>query len=295
MANYSIKEVVSLTGISAHTLRKWEVRYELVRPSRTDTNIRFYNDVQLKKLLNISILLNHGYRISAINQMEETAISELITSLAPKANADDEVKILVRAMLEMDENSFLIAMQRYWTKHGLLATVQNLIYPFLNQVGLLWQLNTAMPSQEHFVSNLIRQRIFAAIDGLPMPAIGASRMVLFLPEGEMHELGLLLAHYIARNLGWHTYYLGQSVPLENLKEVLDISKANLLMTMFMTADTELVMAKVKEVRGHTNAPLLFYGYYGETPLENLPSNCYYVKDPGALVDFLSFYKISAPQ
>ena len=71
MSVYTMAQIVALTGVKAHTLRKWETRYNFLEPERTDTNIRYYSDKQLKKLMNIGILTRNGYRISKIDKMSD--------------------------------------------------------------------------------------------------------------------------------------------------------------------------------------------------------------------------------
>ncbi|MFD2822167.1 MerR family transcriptional regulator [Lacinutrix iliipiscaria] len=259
MSKYTMAQIVTLTGIKAHTLRKWESRYSFLEPHRTDTNIRYYSGEQLKKLLNISILNRNGYRISKIDNLSEGEIYDIITKQIIGTNIEDEISTLVLSTLELNEEKFDEIIKSQVLKKGLLSTTIDLIYPFLHQVGVLWGLNKVMPAQEHFISNLIKKRIFVAIDMLPAPKEDSPSIVMFLPEEEYHEIGLLLAYYIARELGWRVYYLGQNVPIENIKEVIDTTQPTALLSMFVTPSQVSFEQRVDEILEQSTTPLLVSG------------------------------------
>lgn len=256
MSKYTMAQIVTLTGINAHTLRKWETRYTIIDPERTDTNIRYYSDAQLKKLLNISLLTKNGYRISKIDKMSESEIYEAVTQQVSDDSNIVEINALIASMLDMDESTFDKIVKEQIIKRGLLAATVEVIYPFLNQVGVLWGVDKVMPAQEHFVSSLVKKRFFSSIDQLPYSKEGAPSIVMFLTEYEHHELGLLLAYYIARQMGWKVYYLGQNVPVINLKQVLQDIKPDVMFTMFITPIHKTVLPKVDDL----------CAYAGKTPL-----------------------------
>ena len=199
MSTYSIAQIETITGIKAATLRKWETRYNFFETQRTDTNIRYYTDSQLKKLLNISVLMRNGYKISKIDKMSDEDIHRTIEDSLIESKAEDEISALIISMLEMDESKFDRVIKSQILKNGLFSTITKIIYPFLHQVGVLWGINKVIPAQEHFVSSLIKQKIFSSIDLLPIPNNDAPSIVMFLPDGEHHEIGLLLAYYIAKD------------------------------------------------------------------------------------------------
>lgn len=259
MTKYSMNQIVTLTGIKAHTLRKWETRYSFLEPERTVTNIRFYSDGQLKKLLNISVLTRNGYRISKIDKMSEDEIHEVVTNKLLGINTEDEISTLILSMLEMNEVKFDNIMKSQIIKRGLLKTTVEVIYPFLYQVGVLWGVNRVMPAQEHFISNLIKKRIFSTIDLLPYPKNNAPLIVMFLPENEYHEIGLLLAYYIARELGWKVCYLGQNLPINNIKQVVKEIKPNAMLTMFVTSGNESIATTIDAILMQVDVPLLVSG------------------------------------
>lgn len=256
--SYSMAQIETLTGINAHTLRIWERRYNFLLPSRTATNIRYYSDEQLRRLLNVAVLIRNGYRVSKIDKMQDHEIHDLVNEILLGSDTlnDDDINRLVFSMLELDENAFNQIYQRNITRKGLLACMMELIYPFLKQVGVLWMNSKAIPSQEHFISNLVRQKISAAIDSLPNPSADAPTILLFLLEGEFHEIGLLMANYIAKDLGWKVYYLGAHVPLENVITTQKIINAQLMMTMFIVPRAQEMDEILKPLISDINIPLI---------------------------------------
>ncbi|WKB81981.1 MerR family transcriptional regulator [Cellulophaga omnivescoria] len=286
MGSYSMSQVATLTGINAHTLRKWESRYSFVQPERTDTNIRYYTDELLRKLLNVSILHRNGFKISKIDKMSNEELHANVTEVLLKPIDGDVLTALMLCLLEMNEREFVKILDGHILNKGLLQTVSDLIYPFLNQIGVLWGIDKVMPAQEHFVSNLIRQKVIAAIDNLTLPESDASKIVMFLPENEHHEIGLLLAQYIAKDLGWNVYYLGQHVPLENLKSVQQIVKPNLMLTMFITTIPDRVKDKIEEILNNTSAHLLVAGNPINLKEKYFEERTTYVANPSELITIL---------
>ena len=281
MITYSVAQVEALTGIKAHTLRIWERRYDFLDPQRTPTNIRFYSDEQLKQLLNFGILVRNGYRVSKLNKMTDDEVYEEVTKVLadPTSESSDEMKGLTLSMLEMNEEDFDNIFERQVIRKGFLRTVTETIYPFLQYVGVLWTTNKAMVAQEHYISNLIRQKLIAAIERLSIPQKGAPSLVLFLLEGEEHEIGLLLASFVAKEMGWKVYYLGQGVPVVNIKKVIEIAEPNLMMTMFVTPKVNKVNKFIGEILEGNDVPFLISG-----SVENL----------NAVVDSERLLKISSP-
>lgn len=220
MGNYSIKELEKLSGIKAHTIRIWEKRHRIIEPSRTDTNIRYYSDEDLKKILNVSILNSNGYKISQIASLTRNDLVESVKKLSEeKTDTGIYIDQLTLSMIDFDEDRFEKLLAGYILKLGFERTLLEVVYPFLTKIGVLWLSNNISPIQEHFITNLIRQKIVVAIDGITIkPDVGAKRIVLFLPENEMHEIGLLFFHFILKNMGYQTYYLGQYVPLADLEK-----------------------------------------------------------------------------
>jgi DNA-binding transcriptional MerR regulator len=222
LGQYSIRQLEQLSGIKAHTIRIWEQRYGLLIPHRTHTNIRFYDDAQLKKLLNVALLVNHGHKISKLSELADKGIKNLINEQFVTAvqnnSIDSAINSLLLSMIDYDEKSFERIFSDSILRRGFEETITQLIYPFLNRVGIMWGINEINPSQEHFISNLIRQKIIAAINSLTSSAVNDKKFLLFLPEGELHEMGLLIAHYLIKLKDITTIYLGQNVPFRDVQE-----------------------------------------------------------------------------
>jgi MerR family transcriptional regulator, light-induced transcriptional regulator len=240
MIKYSIKDLEKLTGIKAHTIRMWEKRYQFLTPDRTMTNIRSYSDRDLRTCINISILNRNGYKISRIVKMSSADVSGKILEITENVyDFDVQIETLIVAMTELDESKFDKILTTSILKLGLENTVTQIIYPFFEKIGVLWQLGTINPGQEHFVSSLIRQKLIIAIDGQYVnPQSGAKLFLLFLPSGEYHEIGLLYAHYLIKKAGFKVIYLSQNVPFEDLIEVGHIKQPDYLFTSFTSNITE---------------------------------------------------------
>ncbi|RRB03903.1 MerR family transcriptional regulator [Larkinella rosea] len=219
MSNYSIKDLEQLSGIKAHTLRIWEQRYNIISPKRTDTNIRTYDDLDLKLVLNISLLKDHGFKISEISKMSMVEMTrEVVTISDRKLNYPDQIHALTLSMIDLDEDRFEKIISTNILQFGFEKTMIYIIYPFLSRIGTLWVTGSIGPAQEHFMSNLIRQKIIVAIDGqVHKQRPTGKKYLLFLPEGELHEIGLLFASYMIRARQNRVIYLGQSLPLNELE------------------------------------------------------------------------------
>ena len=237
MGAYTIRELENLSGIKAHTIRIWEKRYGLIAPQRTSTNIRSYCDTELRKLLNISILNRNGIKISKIAQLSADEIITKINQYSQEiTSAESQIEGLTVAMIDLDEYRFEQVLARSIIHYGFEDAVMKVLYPFFVRIGLMWQTGSINPAQEHFITNLVKQKFFVAIDGLVVNnKPQARRFVFFLPEGELHEIGLLFSCYLAKKRGHHTLYLGQSMPMSDLAEVLRIYHFDYLVTALTTS------------------------------------------------------------
>lgn len=235
MSTYSIKDLEQLSGIKAHTLRIWEQRYNLLSPKRTDTNIRFYDDEDLKLILNVALLNDNGYKISKIAGMSFLDMKEEVVRLTEKnLTYDDQIHALTICMIEMDEDRFEKVLSTNILKIGFEQTMLNIIYPFLSKIGVLWQTGAINPAQEHFISNLVRQKLIVAIDGQVYKG-GGKKFLLYLPEGELHEISLLFAAFLIKGKGHKVIYLGQNTPKEDLKLVYKLHNPEYIMTVITTS------------------------------------------------------------
>jgi DNA-binding transcriptional MerR regulator len=247
MAQYSIKDLEKLSGIQAHTIRIWEKRYRLVIPRRTDTNIRVYSDEDLKRLLNVALLNHNGLKISKIARLNEDSIKQEILNLSSNINNHgNHIDNLIMAMVELNEHTFESTIQTVSEQDGFESAFVHVVYPFLNKIGVLWQTGHINPAQEHFASSLIKQKLFAAIDAIPTNQSSEHKFIIFLPEGEYHELGLLFFHYLIKKSGYYSVYLGQSVPLDDLVTIQQSYHANYLLTSLTTSIQEIAILEYLE-------------------------------------------------
>ena len=233
MGTYSIKDLERISGIKAHTLRIWEQRYEILKPDRTDTNIRTYSDHDLKRILNIGILNSNGVKISKLAKMDAEQLFQQVRAVSENnLSPQNQVDNLIIAMVEMDEDRFERYISSCILRHGFDHTMSRIIYPFLQKVGVLWQTDSINPAQEHFISNLIRQKLIVAIDGTAnRQKDDGKQFLLYLPENELHEISLLYANYKIRASGNKSIYLGQSVPYADLKMVYNLHKPDYILTI----------------------------------------------------------------
>lgn len=215
---FTIKDLENISGIKAHTIRIWEKRYKLLEPQRTDTNIRYYDSKSLQKLLNIVLLNTNNYKISKIAEMSEETLTLTAREMAFKVAINDEaINAFKMAMFQFDKVLFNQTYNRLLHKKTFRQIFKEVFVPFLNHIGLLWQTETLMPAHEHFISNLIAQKIQINIEKLEYSTTNTeTTYVLFLPENEIHEIGLMYLNYELALRGNRTIYLGQSLPLNNL-------------------------------------------------------------------------------
>ena len=230
---FSISDLQQFSGIKAHTIRVWEQRYNGLNPTRSEGNTRYYDNLQLRRLLNIVSLLESDYKISELCSMTDQMLFKLLeqqlkdTDIAEGTNGYF-VSQLIAATTCFDEAHFEKIFSNCVLRLGMKHTYTQVIYPMLNRIGLMWATGAISPAFEHFGSNIIKQKLFSAIDSLP-PAKSKQSWLLFLPENEFHEIGLLFSHYLIRQAGKKVIYLGSNVPFETLiSAVAEITPARLL-------------------------------------------------------------------
>ena len=235
--HYSISDLEQLSGIQAHTIRMWEQRYNALVPHRSAGNTRYYDDEHLVKLLNIVSIHQKGLKISKICALSQDAIHHLIEEdIQETVSKNQQFEFYITQLLNFgmsyNEAAFDNLLSKCINDNTLTETYSSVIYPMLVRLGLMWRKDSICAAQEHFLTNIIRQKICAAINDLPIPSSDKKTWVLFLPQDEEHEIGLLFAHYLLRQAGNSVIYLGSSVPLASLKEVILTCKPAYLM-LFM--------------------------------------------------------------
>ncbi len=238
MADYKIKDIEILTGIKAHTIRIWEKRYGILIPDRTDTKIRTYSDADLSLLLNVCLLNKKGIKISKIANMGTDAIHDMVSEIRLNTTVDNAEEKLILALLELDELLFRNTLADLINEKGLEATFAQNLIPFLDRIGVMWLVNSISAAQEHFISNLIRQKVVSEIDKLPIAQESKEKILLFLPEHDWHEIGLLFYQYLLRNKGIKTYYLGQSLPYDSLVDCIKQLQPTIVLSSWLTAVDE---------------------------------------------------------
>lgn len=224
MNAFTIKDLENLSGIKAHTIRIWEQRYTFLKPARTDTNIRFYSNDELKKVLNIALLNKYGFKISHIDKMNAQEMRDKIISLN-QAEAQQErlINEMLQCMIDLDMDKFEEVLDQFIASKGIDKAIHYLVFPFLDKIGILWLTNNIHPAQEHLVTNIIRQKLIVGIESVVSHLSPGRKVILFMPEGEHHELGLLYIYYLLKSRGVQVIYLGANVPLSDL-EYITLSK-----------------------------------------------------------------------
>ena len=274
---FSIKDLEHLSGIKAHTIRIWEKRYDILNPERTDTNIRTYNGENLQKLLNIAFLNSHGYKISRISKMQEEEITSLVKRISATSSEENRARNAFKlAMMNFDDRLFLETYNNLRESRTFREVFHDIFIPLLNEIGMLWQTDTIKPIHEHYITELIRQKIYLNIAELKFAQLQSDNgqmYVLFLPDNEIHDIGILYLNYELLAAGRKVIYLGPSLPLENIDYLLD-RHDNLIFISYLTvspANTNLkdfiadFQTKVCKDKPHS---LLLFGHRTKELEEN---------------------------
>lgn len=283
MAVYTIKDLERLSGIKAHTIRIWEKRYQLLKPVRTDTNIRSYSDTDLKQLLNVVMLYQNGFKISKIAQLSDTEKQTTINELELYTNdTENWLNKLLIATINFDEEEFETLFNKIIIQKGFVDSFQTIIHPFLLKIGILWQTDSILVAHEHFLSNIIRKKLFVATDALHVKLHQQKEIVLFLPEGEWHELTLLYYNYLLKKNGYKTYYLGQSTPFNEVSEL--IKKKPAVAYIIFSLTNQLSKRKMQSLSAelHTAPPNITILTTGAAALKNtkqFPERMIFFKNP----------------
>ena len=234
---YSITDLSRLSGIKQHTIRIWEQRYGILKPERTDTKIRFYSDKELKQIINISLLNKNGLKISKIALLSDAELLEKVNELEnTHYNHEIVVDQLTKSMIEFDEIGFEKIVNTSILKFGFQSVVIDVIYPFLEKIGLLWLTGNINPAQEHFISNLIRQKIIVAIDGQTAHyKSDTKKVMMFLPQHELHEIAFLFYSYLLKINQYHVIYLGANLPNADVQTVIDVYEPDVIYSVLTSS------------------------------------------------------------
>jgi DNA-binding transcriptional MerR regulator len=291
VAIYSIKDLEKLSGIKAHTIRIWESRYGIINPKRTKTNIRYYQDEDLKFVLNIALLNKNGIKISKIAKMSKREIAEKVAAIS-EINFENATQLdaLTLSMIEMDEYKFDRIISTNIQQLGFERTMLEVIYPFLDKLGVLWLTGSINPVQENFMSYLIRQKIIVAIDQEPLvqPDNDVKKFLIYLPEGEKQELSILFMQYLVKSRRNAVIYIGQEITLADLKDACNIHQPDYIFTMITeTFAKEPVQNYVDKLAANFPASqVLLSGYQVVAQKVEPPSNVSILKSLDQTLLFL---------
>jgi DNA-binding transcriptional MerR regulator/transcriptional regulator of met regulon len=266
MASYKIKELEALSGIKAHTIRIWEKRYDLLQPERSDSKIRSYDETQLKRLLNISVLYNNGWKISKIAALSDAEIRQNTDHIAEDHQTKNViVTLFIESLLAYDHRKFERILDKSIEKEGFESVYRYYLLPFLKRIGVLWIVDTISPAQEHFISNLIRQKLIVAINNLPHSENENVDSLLLTPTGEFHEIALLYYHYALRKKGDNVMYLGVDVPIDSIVKTINVLQPKKVIISLVAGQSEKqVNHIIHSIRDNTNAHIYLGGAFIET-------------------------------
>ncbi len=290
MNAFTIKDLENLSGIKAHTIRIWEQRYNFLKPSRTETNIRYYCNQELKTVLNISLLNKYGYKISHINKMSEQELKSKVISLADKdAQQERIVNDLIAYMIDFDFERFEQVLDTYILTKDIDKTINHIVFPFLERIGILWMTNHIHAAQEHLVTNIIRQKLIVGIEGVMTPIIVNKTVVLFLPEGEYHEMGLLYVYYLLKKHGVRVLYLGSDLPLKDVEFVCKYKKPDFLYSHMTAVSGNFHLEKFLRQLNQSvpHIPLVLSGQLARTQLRKIPPGVSFRRSLPEVLEFIA--------
>jgi MerR family transcriptional regulator, light-induced transcriptional regulator len=290
MDSFTIKDLENISGIKAHTIRIWEQRYQFLKPQRTETNIRFYSNEELKKLLRISLLNKYGFKISLLDKMNEGELENKIHSLTQlEAQQERIVNELVECMIEVDLERLESILEGYIQSKGIERTITQIIFPFMEKIGILWVTNHINPAQEHLVTNIIRQKLIVGIDSVVKEIKINKTVLLFLPEGEFHELGVLFVSYLLKCKGVSTIYLGANVPLRDVEYLVNLKKPTYIYSHLSSVGhsfnfDKFILAITKKFEA---TPIILSGLLTNTYEKKIPSQINFKKTLAEVMEFIA--------
>lgn len=290
MNAFTIKDLENLSGIKAHTIRIWEQRYKFLKPQRTGSNIRYYNNEELKTILNIALLNKYGFKISHIDKMNADQLREKITSLShSEAQHERLINEMIQVMIDLEMDQFESILDQYISTKGIEKTITQLIFPFLEKIGILWLTNHIIPAQEHLVTNILRQKLLVGINSTFTPNILNKNVLLFLPEGEFHELGLLYVYYLLKSKGARVLYLGANVPLKDVEFVVNAKNPDYLYTHLTSLagnfNFERFLSQSHQLL--QNTPFLISGQITQNYRKKIPPSVTFCPTLGDVMDKVS--------
>ena len=290
MHSFTIKDLENLSGIKAHTIRIWEQRYSFLKPSRTGTNIRFYSNEELKRLLNVALLNKFGFKISHIDKMNEAEICDKILSLNQQEALQDRiVNTLIQNMVDLDIEAFEEELDDFIAAKGIEKSISQIIFPFLEKIGILWLTNHINPGQEHLVTNVIRQKLIVGIESIKSNIKINKSVLLFLPQTEYHELSLLFMNYMLKNKGVTTIYLGCSIPLKDVEYLVQLKKPDYIYTHLTSVGPKFNFEKFIATlsKNFPKTPVIISGHLTNTYEKKILAPIIFKKSYAEVMEFLA--------
>ncbi|MES2648280.1 MAG: MerR family transcriptional regulator [Bacteroidota bacterium] len=290
MNAFTIKDLENLSGIRAHTIRIWEQRYNFLRPQRTETNIRYYNNDELRIILNVALLNKYGFKISHIDKMDQSELEDKILSLSQtQAQQERTINDLIQYMVEMEIDKFEEAIDQYISSRGIEKTISHILFPFLEKIGILWSTNHINPAQEHLVTNIIRQKLIVGIESAVSHVDLKKVLLLFLPEGEHHELGLLFVYYLLKSRGAQVWYLGTNVPIKDVEYVAKIKSPDIIYTHLTSVASNFNLEKyLNNYQARVpNKPLIVSGRITQNYKKKTPSQVLFKNSLSEVMEYIA--------
>ena len=280
-STFSIKNLETFSGIKAHTLRIWEKRYNLLEPERTETKIRRYSLDNLRKLLNVTLLYNHGFKISKISCLSLEEISVSVSNIALKENSEQiAINALKLAMINFDCELFNKTYDEFISHSKFEFIFMDVFMPLMKELGILWQTGAISATHEHFITNLIKQKIHVQTERVQLSIKKNTDhpvFVLFLPENEIHELGILYLNYLTLSKGLRTILLGQSIQISSLENLYTYKKSfNFVTYLTVEPNKKEIMPYLnlfnEKLLLNTNSKLIVFGpQQTKIDINNLPN------------------------
>jgi DNA-binding transcriptional MerR regulator len=293
MNAFTIKDLENLTGVKAHTIRIWEQRYTFLKPQRTGTNIRFYNNEELKTILNISLLNKYGYKISHIDRMNPGEMRDKILSLSNSlAQQERVINELIQFMIDLDVENFEDVLDDYIRVRGIEKAINHIIFPFMERIGVLWITDHINPAQEHLVSNIIRQKLIVGIESIKSMMVVNRSVLLFLPESEYHEIGLLFIQYLLKSRGIGTIYLGANVPLDDVQYVVEMKKPDFIYTHLTSVSNSFSFERFlgNLTRRFESTPVVISGRLTQAYEKRIPNKINFKRSLSEVMEFIGTIK-----
>ncbi|MEO6231593.1 MAG: MerR family transcriptional regulator [Ferruginibacter sp.] len=286
---FTIKDLENLSGIKAHTIRIWEQRYHFLKPCRTDTNIRYYSNEELKKVLNIALLNKYGFKISHINKMDAGEVRDKILSLTHiQAQQERIINELIEHMIDMRIQKIEDVLDHYIQMKGIERAITQIIFPYMEKIGILWITNHINPAQEHLVTNIVRQKLIVGIESASSTLKVDKTVLLFLPEGEYHEIGLLVMYYILKSRGVNVIYLGANVPLKDVEYVGNLLKPDYLYSHITSGGQNFNVDKfvMSAIKKFSTTPIIISGQLAQGFEKKLPPHVSLKKSYSEVMEFV---------